>query len=197
MVPTSALDELLKRLPCEDRHVMENMDKTARPGWTVFLTALCAIATGALAGLIVGATIGYSSGFALWIAALGAGVGALAGAMAFFAGLAALPLACRHALTDPVRQTIVVAVSALVATLTVLGICLTTRAIDFAGILVNTFVLSAVLALIRYRLLKNRLTVDQLNTGLDPGEWTGVKASFVSVLLGCCTHHLNSPVLYL
>jgi len=141
----------------------ENMDKTARPGSTVFLTALCAIAAGALVGLIVGFTFAYPSGFALWVAALGAGVGAFAGAMSFFAGLVALQLACRHALTDPVRQMIVVAVSALAATLTVLGICLTTRAIDFAGILVITFVLSAVLALIGYRLLKNRLTVDQLN----------------------------------
>ncbi|MBK4347010.1 hypothetical protein [Lacisediminihabitans changchengi] len=140
----------------------ENLDKTARPGSTIFLTSFCAIAAGALVGLIVGATFAYPSGFALWLAAIGAGVGAFTGAISFFAGLVAFQLARRRALADPVRQMIVVAVSALAATLTVLGICLTTRAIDFAGILVITFVLSAVLALIGYRLLKNRLTVDQL-----------------------------------
>lgn len=114
----------------------------------MFLTVFSAVAAGALAGAIVGAASAYPSGFEVWLAALGAGVGGFTGAISFFTGLLAFQLTRRLALTNPVRQLIVVVVSAMAATFTVLGVFLATRAIDFAGILATTFAPSIGLALI-------------------------------------------------
>lgn len=156
LLPTSALDESQNYAECKDQEMTGNLDETARPGCPVFLTVSFAVAAGALAGAIVGAASAYPSGFEVWLAAIGAGVGGFTGAVSYFTRLVALQLTRPPALTNPVRQLIVIFVSAIAATLTVLGVCLATRSIDFAGILATTFALSVVLALIGHRLLRKR-----------------------------------------